>query len=789
MLSRQLYIWISTLFIVTIIGCNDEIDDMSDPILPEIQSSLTVSEDTILLSVNARYYRINAERSSAGSRWDVESDVEWITLSSDTLHSTGILEFYAEENDEVLDREATITFVSEDAAETVFVTIQQAGTHSDSNNRVTASMPKVMRVGWGYDIFGEYNDGNSVTELIIDYDKLAKMESESRESYMEDISRNVVQNQNHIAHSLSEMQTIMTSSSESSSTERLRGSTKTVKKYENFFKYSSSSLSYAYCSYQKIVATRLLDYGFLEMAVRQNLDIFTKDFALKKKKLEDKPTDEMVEAFVSRYGTHLVVAVDLGGSLDYMMSIETRRTNDLEGDVNQAFNAILGQGNEMNPDFIHVTEASNRRNLVKVNGGSEEKRKALENALHTLSKGESIKADLLNGWMETITNANLVEKGEPRGLGIVASRYYPIWDLLQGEARRKVHRYICETLQNKNIALTRDLLRAYEFETFYVKVTQDLLKFDTGKSLVKVIYLHTRNAWEPLIEICNEYVPEIRSDKRVNILYPIVLGKVDITSGIFIGDGEGSCPSYVAFKDDKVFVKQIPGYSSNGTIKDLVMENGYFYPYQEGQGKIDVNVQEGVTYSNLTLLDVIQWYSYPIVKIGSGYWTRNYVDISMDFENEKGEAGYVQLSGVPVVFCYYYGHVGDYFIHENSSQFLGSQAWSFPHKSDFQNMYNYIGNNAKYLFYNQITGFDAEFYGYYGKYDNLTGAKKADFQHLYYKKNCFLPLKDSSESGSVVSISTEYKVEYHDDANLANYYPIRLFRSSDYTYPDKPIKP
>ena len=54
-------------------------------------------------------------------------------------------------------------------------------------------------------------------------------------------------------------------------------------------------------------------------------------------------------------------------------------------------------------------------------------------------------------------------------------------------------------------------------------------------TLVKVVY----HGKVPVAEICHEYVPDIRADRRVTVMYPLVKGSPNLNRGIFLGGWRG----------------------------------------------------------------------------------------------------------------------------------------------------------------------------------------------------------------------------------------------------------
>ena len=80
----------------------------------------------------------------------------------------------------------------------------------------------------------------------------------------------------------------------------------------------------------------------------------------------------------------------------------------------------------------------------------------------------------------------------------------------------------------------------------------------SNTSLVKIYYVNN----VPVLEICEEYVPKIRSDQRIQVFYPIYLGKTNHSQGLFPGDGEGNRPASIAFYEGDCYVTPIEEYGT-----------------------------------------------------------------------------------------------------------------------------------------------------------------------------------------------------------------------------------
>ncbi|WP_289479434.1 hypothetical protein, partial [Klebsiella pneumoniae] len=78
-------------------------------------------------------------------------------------------------------------------------------------------------------------------------------------------------------------------------------------------------------------------------------------------------------------------------------------------------------------------------------------------------------------------------------------------------------------------------------------------------------------------EVCNEYVPAIRGDKRITIIYGIKNGRTFHGVGFFPGDGEGNPPAFLTFSDGDVYVKPIKEKDAFEKVDTVYYLHGNIY--------------------------------------------------------------------------------------------------------------------------------------------------------------------------------------------------------------------
>lgn len=103
--------------------------------------------------------------------------------------------------------------------------------------------------------------------------------------------------------------------------------------------------------------------------------------------------------------------------------------------------------------------------------------------------------------------------------------------------------------------------------------------------------------------------------------------------------------------------------------------------------------------------------------------------------------------------------------------------WYLPAKHDKENLTDYIGRNTKSLFKGGTSGFDAQFCGYFA-----TGTSAPSDN-----SNCYIAFKETAASttrGYALVLKPDYTWDTEEISGINKMYPVRLFRTRYYTYPD-----
>ena len=752
-----------------------------------LPSDIELSERQVEIGSDGRYYSVTMK--VTGDSYSLKdlhatTDADWIRLEADTVSRDGRLTFYVSPNTDARSRNGIINIKLPISGSDI--TIHQFCEAEDGSNALNGdALSRKARVGYGYNMLIDYMDPASVTEPILDYERLVQAE-QSWGTIIAQEGRAQQSLSYHSSYSIEEMSSWM--SKQTTTEVNFLFINKSVNKFKSTSEFDLSQQTFGYSSLSKVIATRYIDEGKIESILRQGVNIFTNDFRELYKRVNSQPDAENVRQLVCRFGTHLVTYADLGGRLDYSVNFRSDETSRESVEKYLKYkNGNLRDSKESN-DASHAI-ISNGGLHFDIYGGTEAAIKALESSASTKDRYGQIDQSLLGEWL------NSIKATDPESVSLVRCMLQPIWQLFTNqEARVQIINHILELSYSEGGEVSKRLQELGLDNFFQVEVTDEMQKFGTSanSTLAKVIYFEGL----PKVEICNEYVPELRGDRRVNIFYPIFRNQTNIRRGIFPGDGENA-PAEVTFDNDGgCYVRQLEGYNPGDRLTTLFYIDGAFYP-----NSISLNIPKySMVVKDETLELPLEDIRYPIVKIGPGYWTRENIRERLFFgepavPDDPYCSDYLYYEDIIDGMLYTNVSFGSNFpqefenIFDTKTDVTGKRTcWYLPDESNICILQKYIGQNCKALFSGQQSGFEAQFAGYYGRFDEMNGGNvrfsdgREDIR--YRNQYCFIVAKNGDKSQALI-LSKDYTIR-RSPVNMmfTNWYPVRAFRLPSYRHPN-----
>lgn len=587
------------LLTIAFTACSDE----------DYQSSMSeLEQDTCVWMPGADIHEVtilaNAEQS-----WKVETDEQWLFAMGNVGCGNASIKISVQENQDEESRTAHIIVRSIDNNEIIKkIIVEQKGISALSNNALmTSDLIKNYGVGWGYDSFGEYAEPSYVRGQIIDYQRLLSIEDSLQENFCTDEPQYGLEYSKQTAHSVEEY-THTTTTTTRTKTKVLFFKKETEKR---FTKTTTTNVdrSFATMSILNIVAQRYIsESGIIALLANGYDDILTDNFKKDVKSLSSNPCKQEAETFLKKYGQNVITTAWLGGRLDYSLSIQTTKTTDIETTVTATYKKLFKKSSSMTTEERNVLES------IKVDYDCNYNVKGGNAAFvrskigSNIEKKEPIDESILANWEADFKDANsmLNQSDDAKKPTMIDFRLMPIYELVNNNAARQ----ILESTILGQAALPENCFATSSLVNFSVD--------ESSRSNVSVVNVKDGESDNSVAEIDKEYIPSIRTDCPVTVVYPIMSdGTTDITNGYFIGDGEGHAPGRIIWNSDKntcVYTAD-PSFNEYDKVSQLFAFKGYIYSQRE-----DFFPSTEMKGTVIPLNVTMDGESLRITKIGMGFW-------------------------------------------------------------------------------------------------------------------------------------------------------------------------
>ena len=790
LIKKTIFSCLWLVFLSVFMGMYSSCSDDDFDIKNDEDKLFTLSEQELSVSSKAQYRSLQIVQAVENLKIVIESDSEWIRLPEDTIGSDGWFDIYIDEDKEGMERSGQLTVTASDGVDshTEICEIRQSEDKGTNDYEEPAS--KSMRVGYGYDIFGKYMNDLSVKEPILSQSLLSQYTDAS--GLVETSSRSVLDIEKNTSRGLVEMAQMLTKKEEKTES-GITGNSRTVNEISSS-SYDGTSSQYAYIRFYKTAAMRSIDLGMLKMMLDQGKQLFSDDFAEVRAQIIKDPSNEAnINDMLDKFGTHLVVQGELGAAIEVTARFDKHLTGELDMRV-EDFADYFFNG-ETSSFILSTGQIKDLQTQITVGvnchiyGGSASTKEALKEDINNNGR---VKEDILLDWLDS-SSGNASDNEIAQALVPINFQLIPVWELFPQECLNPIFNAV-KKIANRSINKVAESVAGLDY--YQIELTPELLSFgeDADATLVKVLYASNKQVGtlSPVLEICNEYVPVIRGDKRITVIYGIKDGRTFHGAGFFPGDGEGNPPAWLTFSEGDVYVKPVKGSGAFEEMNRVYYLHGNIYETSLG-ADTPVPTKQAIVDQYLVLND--EDISYPIVKLGSGYWTRLYIRELLGLRGwtDSGPGTLVASEDLigGILFAapnLWFGLFPEYEdalkgIFEVLPEDLEKREyWSFPRIIDQNHFLKYIGNNSKVLFKGQVSGFEAEFEGYCetavgGSY--LTWYNMGEIVGKNMECNIIF-IDDKWKDGAVLVLKDDYT--WYHKTHIHDFFPIKLYRTSYYKY-------
>lgn len=770
--------------------------------------------EEVMLPMPAAYGSVDftVEGLEAGTAVLVSCDADWLKLRTAELPSDGIMAYTVATNDTEARRTARLTFrATGTALPPIEVSVvQRSAADTDTNG---ADARDCLYLGFGYDLYQAADDPMAVrtTAPVLDYTKLVSLSGQATYETVHDSRLSRLDTYYHTAQSLSEYSQTL-SASQSNTDFPIEGCKRNCDKAVECHETGEiTQQNFGYGSTVKAVAARVIDLGALQNLKETGKLPLTQEFRTACIRLADKHGEERsraIEQLLTTYGTHIVVGTTLGGRIDYTFTMQQQSSADYEKEMHEEIDYTMGRlaADDRSPDYAHAVTSSKRLDgAIHVVGGSPAERRRLQDDIAQLENTSALPPEHIIAWLASIGYEERPAYSE--NLDVVHLELYPIWNLVADNLRADFINATLRLTERSDCQMEKRLLGTdlYTIDLDRLGLTA-FADNDPQASLCRLLYLKTGKEHTPVLEVCSEYVPHIRTDARVLVAYPVYDGRIRMTQGIFLGDGIHQ-PAYVGFSGADCYVNPIDSLPAGSTVGRLCYINGNLrlsmgldlYDAQT----LDPKVTDD--FLRLRTVDDDVLHLHPIVKIGSQFWTRHDIDHEMRFTfypDDTNDDDICDEMHDGVLFTRFQADASYWFDWANSWTYgyaplefvegRPNRKWYLPSPEAVSHLYAFAGFNPKSLFVGQASGFEAGFNGYYGRVDIEndnsffpSGASRAHAQgrlNVICSKN-----SDSYEDACLMLLDDSYRLRCITDREAGeewryNYYPVRLTRGAFYDY-------
>ncbi len=680
-------------------------------------------------------YTIMPFQVNANGAWTLERDCKFFNVMPKSGEGPTEVKIYFQDNDGEARRVGHMTINSE--GKSTSLTLVQKTQEEDEATRADKLETSncIYAIGYGYNTMDRWAHPSSVKCEIFDTHMLADRKLESMNTV-----------------DLKLRATTVTGSSMNELTDNLSSKANVKGGFGKFKAEASANFDANYAKKNTYeYAITYMDATVRTVRFETNIDVLKKEFITQAAydaingRTQRYQGAEGLKHLVEDYGTHVAITANLGGRICYSMALDVTNVEgsyDLKAFAKASYGGIaVSGGGEVSNDMksAYQRNASKCEMNLSVQGGDESKAKALA------AKG-GFNDNNVQAWLQSVSNNELSLMGFDQGALV------PLYELVDdnNEARRNELKAYFDG-KNGQICSDFDCM----IQSTITKV--NLPQFNANGTLVKDIML----GGQKVGIICNEYVPQINMQQRINVVYPVINGKPRLNLGYFLGD-----------KDHK------PGRCSwDGT--GITYEAAEELPYGETKtlylsgASVSAKLAYGDTSRDGSVCDAFMVgltkkddknvsHNYPIVKIANNIWTReNY--------GAFADGGY-----------HYYSI--------DKLSYIKIGGWKIPKATDYKDMKNWLVKydtpmpalkmfNDNNMMAQDLTGFQLRFNGaWYAsdkKYVDQKGLFWAQIHEIAGNRNTY-DVVEIEKNGEMNG--TNYNVVYAKSYDWSTKFCLRMVK-------------
>lgn len=567
-------------------ACQDDDEPWEEPSLPsDIQVDVVSNPWKIPRIGNIYTFHVTYDRP-----WEVTCNADWVIFTYKGEEGDGYVQFSVPDNDEDFSRETLLNIT--DADDPNFKTqirLRQLGNNDDDNATQTGDLQRKHRLGYGYNILGDYANDNSFSiSPILDYDKMVETENKEEISLVTEDRRHYQRLEVFSGNTVTELAGKLTKSQ--SDEEMFLGCGRQFTSETSLYKNVTVDQACGYTRLSQIVASRTLDIGNLRSVITtDDSPLLSGKFRSAIKQI--KTGKLSIEQFLDEFGTHLVTSADLGGAMN--LSTLISRQSVIEGQhavstvTKRFFGLTVGISSSVYDKYNIITSKDYQAQLDCIGGSSLTQNKLKR---HVSYKKIIPPADIAE-WQESFNGDFNSSK---YNVGLVGCKLLPITEFIFDERIKD--------------EITKAITKRAGSVAFSVPVPSRKVYHFTSLPSSNTMY------YPNVALFVEEYVPAISKEYKVNVIYPLINGRPNLYNGFF-HDSRFKSSGTVRWIGGKSYYEP----NGNSDVSTVYIYCGNVYT----EKPIKSGTYEDIDRNSLKDFQPFFDYSqnFPkVIKIGSDYW-------------------------------------------------------------------------------------------------------------------------------------------------------------------------
>lgn len=325
--------------------------------------------------------------------------------------------------------------------------------------------------------------------------------------------------------------------------------------------FKNSNYEYAYTYYNAAMYEAKTEMGEEQYYECMNADAFTAINGLprtcKLGNLEysiiDYPTpnskadEESFGRLIDSYGTHVIIGAQLGGRVRHSMTVDISDINtsyDIKAFASASYNGLFVSGGASVDEKFHQSLKDNQKSVkseLYVLGGSIEAARALQ------AKTDK---ESLDAWLASVDQNHMTL--------MAVTEVIPLWKLVV-PATIRVKTADGEVVEIDGAARRKKLkeymeggIQGYkDYSSYDCGTVTEIEPYSNGGCGVQTVKVNG----QLVAYVCNEFIPNISVDNRVQVIYPARNNKPCYNMGFFVGNTSHK-PARVAWEGTNAIVQE-----------------------------------------------------------------------------------------------------------------------------------------------------------------------------------------------------------------------------------------